>query len=203
MGRSALAWLGRRISPKGVGCAVAFAAALLGGPGLAEPPETLAPCLACHGAEGTSDNQTVPALGAQRDPYTLIQLFMYREGLRVAEPMNEYAKVLSDDDLRLASGYMAALPPPKSVGDPVDPARLERGHTLAETYHCLICHRADLSGQESVPRLAGQREEYLLKTLRDYKTGARRGYEATMAEALQPVDDAGLVELAYYISHAR
>jgi cytochrome c553 len=95
------------------------------------------------------------------------------------------------------------LPPPKPVGGPADPVRLERGHALAETYHCLICHRPDLSGQESVPRLAGQREEFLVKTLRDYKSGARRGYEATMAEALQPVDDAGLVELAYYISHVR
>jgi cytochrome c553 len=86
---------------------VAFAAALLGGAGLAEPPEKLAPCLACHGAGGTSENETVPALGAQRDPYTLIQLFMYRERLRVAEPMSEYAKGLSDDDLRLAAGFMA------------------------------------------------------------------------------------------------
>src|SRR5258708_5818589 len=90
MGRSALAWLGRRISPRGVGCAVAFAAALLGGAVLAEPPEKLAPCLACHGAGGTSENETVPALGAQREPYTLIQLFMYREGLRVAEPLDVF-----------------------------------------------------------------------------------------------------------------
>jgi cytochrome c553 len=173
----------------------------LSAPGV--PPEKLAPCLACHGAEGTSDNETVPSLGAQREPYTLIQLFMYREGMRVAVPMNDYAKALSDDDLRSAAANLAALPPPKPAGGAADPARLERGHTLAETYHCLVCHRSDLSGQDSVPRLAGQGEDYLLKTLRDYKTGARRGYEATMAEALQPVDDAALAELAYYISHVR
>lgn len=199
-----LAWLGRRTSPRNAGrWVVAFVAAGLSAPGLAAPPEKLAVCLSCHGGEGTSDNQTVPSLGAQRDPYTLIQLFMYREGLRVAEPMNEYAKGLSDDDLRSAAGFMATLPPPKPVGGPADQARLERGHALAETYHCLVCHRPDLSGQESVPRLAGQREDYVLKTLRDYKAGARRGYEATMAEALQPVDDAAVVELAYYISHVR
>ena len=200
MVRNASAWLVSRISP---GLAIALAAAILSAPGLAGPPEKLAPCLSCHGGEGTSDNETVPALGAQREPYTLIQLFMYREGLRVAAPMNEYAKNLSDDDLRLAAGFLAALPPPKPVGGPVETARLERGLALAQTYHCLVCHRPDLSGQESVPRLAGQREDYLLKTLRDYKTGTRRGYEATMAEALQPVDDAGLEELAYYISHVR
>ncbi len=66
--------------------------------------------------------------------------------------------------------------------------------------HCNVCHRADFSGQENVPRLADQREDYLLKTLRDYKSGARRGYDATMAEVLQPIDDAQLVEFAYYLS---
>jgi cytochrome c553 len=182
---------------------VALASAILTAPALAGSPEKLAACLSCHGGDGTSDNETVPALGAQREPYTLIQLFMYREGLRVAVPMNEYTKSLSDDDLRSAAGFLARLPPPKPVGGSPEPARLERGRALAQTYHCLVCHRPDLTGQESVPRLAGQREDYLLKTLRDYKTGVRRGYEATMAEALQPVDDAGLEELAYYISHVR
>jgi cytochrome c553 len=54
-----------------------------------------------------------------------------------------------------------------------------------------------------VPRLADQREDYLLKTLREYKSGARHGYDATMAEVLQPIDDAQLVELAYYLAHVR
>src|SRR6266699_1491869 len=38
----------------------------------------------------------------QQAPYALIQLFMFREKLRVFEPMNEMAKALSDDDLRLS-----------------------------------------------------------------------------------------------------
>ena len=63
-----------------------------------------------------------------------------------------------------------------------------------------MCHRPDFSGQENVPRLAGQREDYLLKALREYKSGARHEYEPTMAEVLQPIDDAQLVEFAYYLS---
>ena len=63
-----------------------------------------------------------------------------------------------------------------------------------------MCHRPDFSGQENVPRLAGQREDYLLKALREYKSGARHEYEPTMAEVLQPIDDAQLVECAYYLS---
>jgi len=54
-----------------------------------------------------------------------------------------------------------------------------------------------------VPRLADQREDYLLKTLREYKSGARRGYDASMAEVLQPTDDAQLIEFAYYLARLR
>jgi cytochrome c553 len=66
-----------------------------------------------------------------------------------------------------------------------------------------MTHRPDFSGQNNVPRVADQREEYLLKTLRDYKSGARHGYDATMAEVLQPLSDVQLVELSYYLAHHR
>src|SRR5215468_8645536 len=164
--------------------------------------EKLEPCLACHGAEGRSETENVPSLGGQLAGYTLIQLFMFRERLRVAEPMNDLAKELSDDDLRSMADAIAASPAPKPVADPGDPARLERARALADQYHCRVCHRPDFSGQESAPRLAHQREDYLLKTLREYKSGARHGYDATMAEVLQPVDDAQIADLAYYLAHA-
>jgi len=169
----------------------------------AEASEKLAPCLACHGAEGQSETANVPSLGAQRENYTIIQLFLFREAMRVAEPMNDLAKELSDDDLRAMAAAFAALPASKPAGEPGDPARLERAAQLAAQNHCNICHRPDFSGQENVPRIADQREDYLLKTLRDYKSGARHGYEPTMAEALQPVGDAELIELAYYLAHFR
>jgi cytochrome c553 len=169
----------------------------------ADLDEKLAPCLACHGAEGQSETENVPSLGAQPAPYTVIQLFMFREKMRVAEPMNEMAKELSDNDLQSTADFFAKQAAPKPPADPGDPARLERARVLVEQNHCNICHRPDFSGQNNVPRLADQREEYLLKTLRDYKSGARRGYDATMAETLQPVDDAQLIEVAYYLARVR
>ena len=54
-----------------------------------------------------------------------------------------------------------------------------------------------------MPRLAHQREDYLLKTLRDYKSGARHAYEPIMLEVLQPLDDAQFIEFAYYLVHLR
>jgi len=169
----------------------------------AEPPEKLGQCLACHGAEGQSATDNVPSLGAQRAPYALIQLFMFREKMRVSEPMNEMAKGLSDADLQSLADAIAALPAPKPPEDAGDPARLQRARALTEQNHCNVCHAADFSGQQTAPRLADQREDYLLKTLREYKSGARRAYEPIMLEVLQPLDDATLVELAYYLARVR
>jgi cytochrome c553 len=192
--------MGRAGSARAV--ALALAAGTLPG-SAAALAEKLEPCLACHGAQGQSETDNVPSLGAQNAPYTLIQLYMFRERLRIGEPMNDMAKELSDDDLRSTSDSIGGLPAPKPPDDPGDAARLGKAQALVEQNHCNVCHRADFSGQESVPRLADQREDYLLKTLRDYKSGARHGYDATMAEVLQAVDDAQIVEFAYYLSHLR
>src|SRR6266576_6638650 len=98
------------------GKAARFLAAFLAGtlPALAaDLDEKLAPCLACHGADGQSQIENVPSLGAQTAPYSLIQLFMYRENMRVAEPMNAAAKDLTDGELQSIAAALAALPAPK------------------------------------------------------------------------------------------
>jgi cytochrome c553 len=172
-------------------------------PASAVAQDRLATCLQCHGDNGQSQNQDIPSLGGEPAQYTLIQLFMFREKLRVAPVMNDIMKQTSDDDLRATSDAIAKLPPPRPPSEVADSQRLARGSNLAEQNHCNVCHRADFSGQENVPRLADQREDYLLKSLRDYKSGARHGYDATMAEVLQPIDESDLSVLAYFLAHAR
>jgi cytochrome c553 len=169
----------------------------------ADVSEKLASCLACHGADGQSQIENVPSIGAQVPAYSLIQLVMFREKIRAADPMNDVAKELSDGDVQSMADALAALPAPRPPADPGDPARYERARALTEQNHCNVCHRPDFSGQQTVPRLAEQREDYLLKTLRDYKSGARHAYEPIMLEALRPLDDAQLVELSYYLAHFR
>jgi cytochrome c553 len=165
--------------------------------------ERVAPCLACHGEKGQSETENTPSLGAQQAPYALIQLFMFREKLRVFEPMNEMAKGLSDDDLRTFSDFLATLPKPAPPADAGDPARLQRAQALAQQHRCNICHNTDFSGKDNVPRIADQREDYLAKTLREYKDNSRHGYDATMAEVLQPVTPEQIADLAYFLARLR
>ena len=165
--------------------------------------ERAATCFACHGERGQSETENTPSLGAQQAPYALIQLFMFREKLRVFEPMNEMAKALSDDDLRTFSDFLATLPKPAPPADAGDPARLQRAQALVQQHRCNSCHNTDFSGKDNVPRIAGQREDYLAKTLREYKDNSRHGYDATMAEALQPVTPEQISDLAYFLARVR
>ena len=170
----------------------------------AEPIEQrIAPCLACHGENGQSQTENTPSLGGQHAPYALIQIFMFREKLRVFEPMNEMAKPLTDDDLRLFSDFIAKMPKPTAPADAGDSARMQLGRALVQQHRCDTCHNPDLSGKENVPRIATQREDYLVKTLREYKDNSRHGYDASMADVMAPVAAEQIAELAYYIARVR
>ena len=163
----------------------------------------LGTCLACHGATGQSTIPEVPSLGRQPAFYLTIQLVMFREKLRVVEPMNQMMQGIKDDDLRDMAAYLAKLPPPEPAGGPVDPARVERARPLIEQHRCNFCHNPDYSGEQNVPRLAGQREDYLVKALREYKNNTRRGYDASMADVLYLVSDDEILDLAYFLSRLR
>jgi cytochrome c553 len=165
--------------------------------------ERVVPCFACHGEHGQSETENTPSLGAQQAPYALIQLFMFREKLRVFEPMNDMAKALTDDDLRAFSDFIAKLPKPVAPADAGDPARMQRGEALGQQYRCNSCHNTDFSGKDNVPRIATQREDYLAKTMREYKDNTRHGYDGTMAEVLQPVTSEQIGDLAYYLARLR
>ena len=175
-----------------------------GQPLVAEPiAERVAPCLACHGEKGQSETPEIPSLGGQPAPYLLIQLYLFREKQRTVEIMNEMTKGFSDDDLRNFSDFIAKLPPPQPPTDTPDAARMQAGSALITQHRCNSCHNLDLTGRENIPHIADQREDYLVKTLRDYKSNTRHGYDGVMAEVITPISDAQIVDLAYYIARFR
>jgi cytochrome c553 len=165
--------------------------------------ERTAACFACHGEKGQSETENTPSLGGQQAPYALIQLFMFREKLRTFEPMNDMAKGFTDDDLQKFSDLISKLPKPKPPDDTPDSGRMQRGQALVQQHRCNNCHNADFSGKENVPRIANQREDYLNKTLVEYKDNSRHGYDATMADVMQVVTKEQIADLAYYIARVR
>jgi cytochrome c553 len=157
-------------------------------------------CAACHGANGRIETPLTPVLAGQPSLYVITQLFLFREGRRSNEAMTAAAKALTDDDLRGFSdviGMLPPVPPPPPAASP-DPIRMARGQVLAEQYKCLFCHGAGLGGGEQVPRIAGQHEEYLLASLRGFRSGSRPGYTQAMTAAVSQIPPEDLDTLAYY-----
>lgn len=158
-------------------------------------------CLACHGPGGQSRVPETPSLGGQPSFFVVAQLFLFREGRRDSVAMTAAAKDLTNDDLRAFSDYISKLPPPEPPGDPADSTRVARGRALIGRHHCAVCHNPDFSGRDQMPRLANQREDYLLKAMREYKSGARIGYAGAMAVELRDLSDTDLDALAHYLAH--
>ena len=80
---------------------------------------------------------------------------------------------------------------PALAGDPA------AGQRLSKT--CAACHGADgNSASPEFPRIAGQHYDYLVKALKDYRSGARKNpIMAPMAEKLTQRD---VEDLAAYFS---
>lgn len=171
-----------------------------------------ATCAACHGSEGRSELPLVPSLAGQHSFYVITQLFLFRDGRRNDHPasatMSALAKGMSDGDLRgyseavarLPAGALAASPGEPAAPPSRDPARFERGRQLAADHRCGSCHGANLAGGGQVPRLGGQREDYLQIALKGFQSGARLGYTPAMNEALSGLKAEDLEDLAHYLA---
>jgi cytochrome c553 len=67
----------------------------------------------------------------------------------------------------------------------------------AKAVQCQACHGLDgLAKIPEAPNLAGQTEEYLVKALNDFRTGARQN--EMMSMMAKPLSDADIANLAAY-----
>jgi cytochrome c553 len=157
-------------------------------------------CAACHGANGRSEMAGTPVLAGQPSLYAITQLFLFREGRRNNEAMTAVAKTMTDDDMRGFSDYIGTLPPvpAPAASTPTDAARMAKGKALADQHRCSSCHGADLSGGQQVPRIGGQKEDYLQASLHGFKSGTRPAYTQAMVSAVSQVPLEDLDTLAYY-----
>ena len=159
-------------------------------------------CAACHGANGRSEIAGTPVLAGQHSYYAITQLFLFREGRRSNPAMTAVAKGFSDADLRGFSDHIGTLPPqPAPPASAPDAARMKQGQALAQQHKCVFCHGSDLAGGQQVPRIGGQREEYLREALQGFRSGQRAGYTQAMTEAVGRIPPAELDILAYYAAH--
>lgn len=158
-------------------------------------------CVGCHGENGISQMENTPSLAAQPDQFIQWQLVFFRAGTRKNEQMQPIVEQLNNDDIRNLGAYFASLPPPKPKPDD-NPDLSKKGAQAAVGRRCASCHTDSYAGTKAVARVAGQREDYLVKALKDYKTSVRSGGAmAAMADVAFPLSEEEIEALAHYLAH--
>lgn len=164
--------------------------------------EKAAICGSCHGGDGISPNDNIPSLAGQPDLFTQWQLVFFRAGTRKNELMQPIAEALSNEDVRDLAAYFASLAPPPGKKPDDNPALSEAGAKSAAGRRCASCHTDSYAGVKATARIAGQREDYLGKALRDYKSGVRSGGGmAAMADVAYSLSEDEIAALAHYLAH--
>lgn len=162
-----------------------------------ETRERAVVCAGCHGEGFNSVQPLTPSLAGQPAFYVTTQLILMREGVRPVPVMTPFVEKLKDADIEALAAMLEALPAGRSDETP-DPALAQAGEKLAERMRCGSCHLPSLAGQEQMPRLAGQRIDYMLAALKAYRDSTRAGADALMSNAVAGVPDADLLALAHY-----
>ncbi len=155
-------------------------------------------CATCHGPKGESRiSPAFPRLAGQQADYIESQLKAFRDRSR-GDPMAQafmwgMASQLSDDVITQLAAYFAAQKPVKSAA--AAPKLVATGRTIftegipaANVVPCMSCHGQHAEGNASIPRLAGQHVEYLVKQLGLFKSEMR----ADAAAAIMHVNVAGM-----------
>ena len=166
----------------------------------APSPEQLAACEACHGKGGNSAIAGTPSIAAQPVTFLENQLVFFREGLRNAPVMEQVTKGMKDEEITALARHFSEQK--ASPGTPEPPYRslIVRGRELAEARHCGQCHLPTYQGRAQIPRLAGQREDYLVSSMTGYRDAKRTGADTTMQEVLGGVSDQDIKALAHYLA---
>jgi len=165
--------------------------------------EVFATCLACHGPNGQSETPEIPSLAGQPGPYITAQLAGLRDGKRKIPAMEAVTGQLTDENLHRFADTIEKLPTPPAPTTGYDAKLYDTGRALAAAANCASCHNNGFVGAGTNPSLVHQREDYLIKALRDYKSAARTDQGSIMAASVRNLDDAQMVALAHFLAHLR
>jgi len=159
-------------------------------------------CAACHGADGNSVSGEFPNLAGQSWRYIYVQLKDYKEGRRTNPVMTAMAASLSRQDMVDLGNFFAAQPS-KSTAFKADEGKATLGLAKANETLCSMCHQGGFSGQNEIPRVAGQQYDYIVKQMLDFKARRRTNDAGNMTSVAQTLSEVDIENLAHYIASLR
>jgi cytochrome c553 len=156
-------------------------------------------CVACHGLSGNSASGMFPTLAGQNARYIYLQLKDYKEGRRKNPMMSAVAGALEKQDMHDLAVYFAAQKQVRT-GFKAEPERIKAGAAKAEESLCAMCHMGGMTGQNEIPRLAGQHPEYIMSQLKNFKARERTNDAGNMTSLAQTLSEEDMTNLSHWIS---
>jgi len=165
-----------------------------------------ASCAACHGADGNSSNPIWPKLAGQHAEYIVKQLKAFKSGARKDPTMSGMAAPLSEQDMADLAAYFSNQTRAIGSADAETAAfgeEIYRGGIKEKSVAaCMGCHgpAGGGNGPANFPSLKGQQKAYVVKALKDFRSGARTtDPNAMMRDIAVRMGDEDIENVAEYI----
>jgi cytochrome c553 len=152
-------------------------------------------CGYCHGKDGNSVKPDIPNLAGQNTEYLLKQFQLFATGERKSYVMQQLARSLNNEEKTNMTLYFSS----QTVRPQADIKTSAKGKARYDSL-CVACHGEDGRGNHELPRLAGQKKAFLMKTLRNFKQGKAARAKSPMVNIMKVVDAAEIEPLADYIA---
>lgn len=162
-------------------------------------------CIACHGEAGKSMLPENPVLAQQHPEYLVKQLSEYKDGKRADPIMLGMAAMLSDEDMKNVSAYLAQQKAEPGAATDKDLAALGEkiyrgGIQDRNIASCAGCHSPNGAGiPAQYPRLSGQHAQYVVTQLNHFRDGTRANNQQ-MTDVAAKLNDKEIKALGEYIA---
>jgi len=164
-------------------------------------------CAACHGADGNSGaNPVWPKLAGQHPNYIIQQLNDFKAEKRTEAMMAPMVAPLSEEDMADLAAYFSSQK--RTVGEAAADQvtageKLYRaGNAANGVSACTACHGPTGTGNplSNFPGLSGQGASYVVKALKDFRSGARTNDTGgMMQDVASRLTDAEINSVAQYV----
>jgi cytochrome c553 len=156
-------------------------------------------CAACHGAKGIPADKTYPVIWGQHQGYLYLELRDFKSGARKNDLMTAIVADLSRDDMMALAEYFSQKTWPDLGQKSAPDAEAAIANRVNVSIGCTGCHLGQYQGDATVPRLAGQQHDYLLKSMRDFRSRARANNPG-MTDLMKATAEADLAPEADFLA---
>jgi cytochrome c553 len=162
---------------------------------LLEKGKTMAAsCAKCHGEDGNSKTPGTPTLAGQQPHYLVTAIEEYHRGDRKTAPMKSILRDASKLELESLALYYASQTPAQRAA----PSAGDATSGEPRTAMCGGCHGPrGVSRDAATPSLAGQDPQYLVKSIKAYRTSRRHW---GMQQYVGGLSDSDIANIAAFYS---